>query len=91
MLLSRTKKTLIPNAASVFPQCYLQIRDLMTSLFVTMSHIHIIHALAASSEELIQRSCSVVVSGAGLGVCELTNQSRPNIQEGGGPLKRQEL
>ena len=38
----------------------------------------------------MKHTCSVVVSGAGSGMCELTNQSRPSIQEEG-PLKRQEL
>ena len=32
---------------------------------------------------LARSSCSAVVSGAGSGVCELTNQRRPGIGDGG--------
>ena len=49
-----------------------------------MSYICIIYA------ELLV-CYSVVVSGAGSGMCELTNQRRPGIQEGVVVLERQEL
>ena len=59
----------------------------------TVSHICLFKLCLTgsfSTYELIYPTCYVVVSGAGSGVCELTNQKTLGILEGGA-LKRQEL
>ena len=43
--------------------------------------LNFLHIFIISASQLVV--VVVVVSGAGSGVCELTNQSRPGIQEGG--------
>ena len=62
------------NASSVAPPL---ISDIALRHKVTH---HIIHG-QSSTHKLIWHSCSVVVSGAGSGVCEPTNQSRVSLQD----------
>ena len=63
----------------------------MTSHYVTVSHICKIfnHGRSEANRSATEQA-RVRVSGDGSGVCELANQSRLGVQEGGF-LKRKEL
>ena len=64
------------NASPVVPPLLPRLCDI--TLHHRVTHLHNLCLL-----RMIYHSCSVVVSGAGSGVCELTNQSRLCIQEAG--------
>ena len=79
------RKHCSPNASSVAPPLIPWHRDITLPQQVTY-----FHSSAASLTLKNWFNGSVVVRGAGSGVCVLTNQSRLGINEGGA-LKRQEL
>ena len=84
------------NRSSSIPQKTLRLKRPISSAALNsfgsaihhVTHLHIDWQLVLQvMVRVVQNSCSVVASGAGSGMCELTNQSRLGIQEVGLELK----